>query len=677
MLHVERGLQMNNAIIECAGPLIWLESVEAKTPRAKPAVDELPDPVLPGAVSVNLTVPDIDHEDMPVLVDILNVTPATEEDPWWRVTKYLVYHGIKLFDDAYAFFSLWDEWSRTDITNYDADNNLEKWGRFEEEALASEEFEFDPLEMLKGIARDYGWVEREVDDRPKLIVSSQVSSRQVQEAAKVVGAACAASGRIFRRGREVYEVCLVGCRYELFLVNQTRSVSLFEELCAPHAEKAGKDGDTELVPCKVSSSLASSLLSCPTMVNQLDELKVVLNCSALTRDESGDLIEIHSGQFSAGILAGGLPVDMPSSLTEAWERIEFLLEDYKFETKGDKARAVMTILEGGFVFGGLLGGRTVMAITEADLPGAGKSYRNDITAAVYNEDLAVIAQKGSGIGGAEEALDTAMVVDGSKMICLDNTRGKIDSQRLESLLTSDRYSARPAYSRTTQVDPSRTLIMMTSNRAELTPDLLRRSSIVKILKRDGYAFREFPEGDLVSHIRANYRYYLGAVYYVIREWDRCGRPCPKDTRHSFRRWAGVLGYCVKDILGYADPLENYDKVERRMDSKELTWLRNVLGKLVPVLDPQKQYTTSELIDELLDVEPELIPGYSDDADPTACRDTREKLNRAMGRKLKMAMDKQPELRVDGLQFVQSEIQVPRPDGKGKRAQRGYQLTKLT
>ncbi|VGO17670.1 hypothetical protein PDESU_06272 [Pontiella desulfatans] len=667
---------MTNTLIGCDAPLMWLESSEVKPSRQKAPSVELPDPVLPPAANQSLTVPALDHEDVPVIVDMLQAIPATDEDPWWRVTKYLVYLGIKLFDDPYAFSELWDEWSKSDMSNYDVDKNLEKWGRFEEEALAEGEFEFDPLEGLMGIARDHGWVAQLVDDRPMLIVSSQVSSRQVQDAAEIVGAQCAASGKIYRRGRVVDEVCFTGSRYELYPVTQTRSVSLFEELCAPHTEKAGKDGEAVLVPCKVSTSLASSLLSCPAMFNQLEELKVVLNCSVLATDVNGKLIEVHSGQYTGGILAGGLPVDMPSSLTEARERIDFLLADYKFETKGDKARAVASILEGGFVFGGLLGGRTVMAITEADLPGAGKSYRNDITAAVYNEDLAVIAQKGSGIGGAEEALDTALV-DGSRMISLDNTRGKIDSQRLESLLTSDRYAARPAYSRTTQVDPSRALIMMTSNRAELTPDLLRRSSIVKILKRDDYVFREFPEGDLVQHVRANYQYYLGAVYYVIKEWDRRGRPCPKDTRHSFRRWAGVLGYCVKDILGYADMLADYDKVERRMDSKELTWLRNVLGKLVPVLDPQTKYTTSQLIDELLEVEPELIPGYSGDCDPEVCRDTREKLNRAMGRRLKKAMDKELEVRVDGLRFVQSEVLVPRRDGKGNRAQKAFQLTKLS
>lgn len=664
--------QVCTEIADCTEGLEWLGEVAVK--KRKPVVAPRIS-TKTSDVKVELSALGIDHEEAGVIADLLTVIPATNYDPWWKVGMDCVRWGEDRMDDPSVLMALFDDWSQTAPEKYDADSNLEAWGNWEEKVI-SEELEFDPLESLKRIGLQYGWdASCGKSGLPRVIVSAQ-SSTVVTGAAKVVGAEFRNTNRIFLREREVVEVFEKNRRLTLYPVTSSRMVSLIEEVAAPHTEKTDKDGGTELVPCKVPDGLGGHLLSCPAMYTQLPEIKLVTNCPVLTTDETGEIVEIHGGQYANDVLAGGLPTSMPSSISEARERLDFLLADYRFEAENDKARAVASLITPALVFGGLLEGRAVLDITEADRPGAGKSYRNDILGALYSEQIAVVAQKGSGVGGAEEAVDTALQ-NGLSMISLDNTRGKIDSQKLETLLSSEMYAARAAYSKTTQLDPSKTIIMLTSNRAVLTPDLLRRSSIVKILKRDDYVYREFPSGDLVSHVRANSSYFLGAVHFVIREWGRRGRHCPKDTRHSFRRWVGVLGYITKDILGYADLMDGYDAIEKRMDSKEMTWLRDVLGKLAPVLDPGTKYTTSQLIDELLDTHPELIPGYSDQLDPYECKETKDKLNRAMGRRLKVAMNKGSEICVDGRKLVIGEIQVPRDDGKGNRDCKAYQLTQLT
>jgi hypothetical protein len=54
------------------------------------------------------------------------------------------------------------------------------------------------------------------------------------------------------------------------------------------------------------------------------------------------------------------------------------------------------------------------------------------------------------------------------------------------------------------IDPRRVIVMLTSNKADLTIDLAKRSSCVRILKQpERYQFQTYEEGELLDHVRAN------------------------------------------------------------------------------------------------------------------------------------------------------------------------------
>ncbi len=91
-----------------------------------------------------------------------------------------------------------------------------------------------------------------------------------------------------------------------------------------------------------------------------------------------------------------------------------------------------------------------------------------------------------------------------------------------------------------EVDPRRVVVQFTSNKADITIDLANRSSCVRILKQpDGYRFREYPEGGILDHVRANQPLYLGAVFAVVKAWHVAGKPHTDTTGHDFRAWAGA------------------------------------------------------------------------------------------------------------------------------------------
>jgi hypothetical protein len=213
---------------------------------------------------------------------------------------------------------------------------------------------------------------------------------------------------------------------------------------------------------------------------------------------------------------------------------------------------------------------------EADDSQAGKGFRNKLTAAVYGVTIKVITQQpNSGVGSLKESFD-ATVVEGHSLICLDNLRGKLDLPAIESFATEDSYRARIPYSPGLEVDPRRIVLLMTSNRAEMTIDLANRSSVVRIRKHgDGFQFAKYPEGDILDRVTARRGHYLAAVFAVIGEWHRRGMPEAVATGHDFRRWARVLGYITDSILDAGELLAGHRAIQERIASPGLNWLRDV------------------------------------------------------------------------------------------------------
>jgi hypothetical protein len=106
--------------------------------------------------------------------------------------------------------------------------------------------------------------------------------------------------------------------------------------------------------------------------------------------------------------------------------------------------------------------------------------------------------------------------------------------------------------------------------------MTNRSAVVRILKRgDDYQFRKFDEGDLLDHVQANQGKFLGAVFAVIREWHKQGKPQQAAAAHDFRRWATSLGWIVENILGAAPLVEGHRAIQERMSSPVGNWLRDL------------------------------------------------------------------------------------------------------
>ena len=175
----------------------------------------------------------------------------------------------------------------------------------------------------------------------------------------------------------------------------------------------------------------------------------------------------------------------------------------------------------------------------------------------------------------EESFNKALI-DGRTIISLDNVRGKIDSPALESFMTEDVYMARSPYMKPIEFRPNRVVLMITSNKAEVTDDLSNRSSIVRILKQPAdYAYASFAEGDLIDHVRANQPKYLAAVFAVVKAWYQEGKPTTHAHGQDFHKWTGVMDWIVQNLLYAAPLLEGHQDAQNRVSNPHIGQLNDM------------------------------------------------------------------------------------------------------
>ena len=400
-------------------------------------------------------------------------------------------------------------------------------------------------------------------------------STTITEAAARFGDLLAATGRVFRRRDSVFDLAHDQDGQPILRpIKPAAFASRMESVAKLVAFKKTKDGDLEEVPTTCSETTARLILSAGVFLNRLPPIHVVVPCPVLV-ERDGQLITITGYDLESGVLAAGEePHDI--SIDEALTVLDEITAEFNYTSESDRARHFASLITPALVSGGLLGGRAPVDLTEANESQAGKGYGNKLTSAVYGMKLRTITQRKSGVGGIEESFSGALV-SGAPIISLDNMRGKVDLPCLESFMTEDFFQARVPYSGDVEIDARRIVVMLTSNKAEITPDFANRAGIKRILKQpDGFQFRQYPEGDILDHVRANQPRYLGAVFAIIKAWHEAGKPRTNETRHDFRRWATTLDWIGKRPADHIGPMRHSGR--QRLGSRLVRLAGSVVGR---------------------------------------------------------------------------------------------------
>jgi hypothetical protein len=349
------------------------------------------------------------------------------------------------------------------------------------------------------------------------------------------------------------------------------------------------------------------------------------------------------------------------SLEKAKNLLLDLYRDYDFVSPGDLSRAIAQTISPALKLGNLLETDYPFDISLADQSQAGKTHRMKIIAAVYGEKAYTITKTTGGVGSFDEKVGAALL-SAKLFVLVDNARGDIDSQLLESILRgAGAVDVRVPYRGSIQVSTRRCLWQLTSNAANFTKDLAARSLIVSNRKQPlGYELHHQSSlgwGDAVLVNLARRRAeYLGAVYAVVGEWIRRGKPRTDETRHTFRDWVQAADYIVREILGLAALMEGQATTRQILSDPVVGWLREVALKIEETGQLGKTLQASDLGD-LCDNEDITIPGFREPK--TASLNRYIERNRQVGKNLKKIFDevpleKNPPAGAEGLRCLELE-----------------------
>jgi hypothetical protein len=350
--------------------------------------------------------------------------------------------------------------------------------------------------------------------------------------------------------------------------------SLIETVCTPYRpDKIGRP-----IRVTLGKSEAEALLASTVLGDSLDPIEVTVHCPLLDHGADGSLVP-KSG-YVKRLLAYSTADDVeePSDLSTAVDTLRLLFKDFVFTTPADQSRAVAALLTPAIVFNRLITKRSPGILVTADESQTGKGFLLGLIAAVYGESVASVSS-GEGVAKIDEVFD-ATLVRGQPFVVVDNVRGKLDSQKIESFMTESSYMARSAYVRAMTVNPARYILGFTSNKMETTPDLANRCNCISLRKqRRKFPVWKLPDGslgDLHDLVKANQPKFLGAVYRILREWVGQGKPS-KDVPvyTAFQQFWSVMEYIVTDIMGMESPTATLGSSVAIMTCPVALFLRDV------------------------------------------------------------------------------------------------------
>ncbi len=325
----------------------------------------------------------------------------------------------------------------------------------------------------------------------------------------------------------------------------------------------------------------ASILLAADAKSQLPFLKGISQ-SPVLREVDGRLLPTPRGYdpVTQVFYQGDPPPEVPFQVA-ANCIMEVLLGDFEFETRADLARALANLLLPSLKRSGLIQGRVPVTVIEANQSGTGKGYLDDLRAACHGDQVKLVTGARGGVGSPDEAFAQSLG-NGNPFPQLDNLRGSYDSVLLEQFATGDGpFEVRLVRIGYRCVDREKFFVSVTSNGFDTTQDFASRCMFVRLRYRGGGAFRHYPEGDLLAHVRTNQPYFLGCIFAVLREWFTCGqhRTCEGRIRNGFHDGIQVADWIVQSLFGLPPIMDGHLEIQRRIASKNLGWLRRLCNEV--------------------------------------------------------------------------------------------------
>lgn len=342
-----------------------------------------------------------------------------------------------------------------------------------------------------------------------------------------------------------------------------------------------KKGEIVAKPVICSRNNAEFLLNSTEATDLLPPIRAILRTPVAVESKGHFEILAEEGwhRHDGGIYLWGScePIAL-QRWDEARRNLHSLVEEFDFVTPGDRSRALAALIAPALKAGGILKTPFPLTLILAGESQTGKTFLTSLISAVYGETPAIIGgEEKRGVGSLKESL-SSQIISGRPFVLLDNLRIKIESQFLELILTAPGpISCRVPYRGEIMVDPRGINWYATTNGAVTTPDLAKRSNVIRLNKKPlNYRFRRFAEGDLLAHVAANRERFVAAILTVIHFYVSVGKLSTEaEGAGAFRRWWQAVDWIVQVVLQEEPVLSGLNEAIGGLSDPDLSWLRDI------------------------------------------------------------------------------------------------------
>ena len=345
------------------------------------------------------------------------------------------------------------------------------------------------------------------------------------------------------------------------VVAPSRFITVMEKHITPGVSVKVKDSDAWVFKKKsINKDLATTMLESEILQEGLPQMRRIFTVPTPIIREGALAFpkEGYDSRFDSWVPFNAPKINEGISLEDAKKTIDYMLEEFCFETEKDKTNAIASIIT-PFLRGLYTNFRvrTPLFMYIANRERAGKDYLADLRMLIYTGSAIEEAPLNSGSGHNSEELRKKLLsslVAGKRFLHFANNKGNLDSGVFEQILTSPKYEDR-MLGRNEIVEVNNELEFSLSGNTGITfsADLSNRSKVIRLhLDIEDANKREFKNPDLHKWVLDNRDQVLSSIYALVKHWDNNGRPPGTVPFTSFHEWASICGG-VMESCGYDNP----------------------------------------------------------------------------------------------------------------------------
>lgn len=250
--------------------------------------------------------------------------------------------------------------------------------------------------------------------------------------------------------------------------------------------------------------------------------------------------------------------------------MEEVLSDFPFQAKADLANAIGLMVQ-TFVRAAIAG-PTPMTIVDAPTQGTGKSLLAKVCAYPALGRSVPSVNAPCGEEEWQKAL-ISMLQAGRPIILIDNISRRVDSDSLAAALTSEDVEGRILGASRMASFPVRCTWIGTSNNAQLSPDIARRTVSIRLDAgvEKPWQRERFKRPNILEWMKSNRIEIVANILAMIEEWRKAGRPeWGGMPLGSFEEWSKTIGG-ILDVCKVPGFLSNWEVMFEATNVEEVSW----------------------------------------------------------------------------------------------------------